>query len=169
MNLTYVRSPSGYAEALLPPQPALEHTAHATDGYTTPVSAAGRPHPEYGSTEAIARDGLVTAVSSTSAGGWVGAPPFNSHRISDLVPAPAPAPSEDMTPFHRRMFQRLWSQVASPMKNEWATETQGHKVDLTPQLAAMPPGLGTAWSVRGNSFRLQPQPWDAQIYVGGEV
>lgn len=124
-----------------------------------------------GTVERAAAAGLVPAGTSTSAAGWVGPSPLNTvttpAELAAVAPGSAP-PAEPviMTPFRRIMNAMIPIALHPPAKNEWAVENDGSHADFPGPQAATPPGAALPFQQRSNSFRLQPQPWDANVYIG---
>lgn len=119
--------------------------------------------------EQAAAAGRVPLGTSTAAAGWTGLPPVVSpETASQLVgPGSAPWPGLDQTPFRRAVSKFTAFFRVPPVKNEWAVESPGTHGNMPGPTAATPQGVHLAGtSQRGNSWRLQPQPWDTDVYVG---
>lgn len=124
-----------------------------------------------GTVERAAAAGLVPLGTSTQAAGWVGPAPVNTNTtpaaLALVTPGPAPvAEPVNMTPFRKIMTAMIPIQIAPPAKNEWGSENDGSHANFPGPQAATPAGLGEAFNDRGNSYRLQPQPWDQNVFVG---
>lgn len=111
--------------------------------------------------------GLVPLGTSTQAAGWVGPSPINTARQVGDFAAEAPDPGVNQTPFRKPILQRLALAIFPPMKNEWAVFSRGDHGSLPAQPAASAPSQAAPFAnVRGNSYRLQPKPWDSDLWIG---
>lgn len=124
-----------------------------------------------GTVERAASAGLVPLGTSTQAAGWVGPAPVNTVTIPAALALVTPGPSPvgepvNMTPFRKLMHAMIPLGIFPPAKNEWAVENDGSHANFPGPQAATPIGLGVAFQDRGNSYRLQPQPWDQNVFIG---
>lgn len=82
------------------------------------------------------------------------------------LPSSAPAASMDLTPYNREAKLAFTSFVDPSKGAEWAQINRGDHGEVS-MVTGVPVGEQQAWIERGNTFRLQPQPWDVHLdFIG---